>query len=199
MRRVRRVSLRADARLNRDRIVAAARAELASARTPSMVDVARAAGVGQGTLYRHFPTWQDLLLEVHLSDMDELAAAAPRLLEEHPPLEALRRWLQQLAEYGRLKRSLSDAMHHLIRDRSAAEGQFPNLGPFDLLIDACKADGSIRQDVTGYDLMLLVGFLWRLDLTDTRDERSSRLLDVVLDGLKAPDESNRCSPMPSSP
>lgn len=176
--------MRADARRNREGIVAAARAELSAGRTPSMVDIARAAGVGQGTLYRHFPTWEDLLLEVHLSDVAELAEAAPRLLEHHPPLEALARWLEQLADYGRLKRGLSDAMYALVRARSAGERQIPNLEPFDLLIEAGVADGSIRSDVSGYDLMLLVGFLWRLDLTETRDERSSRLLSIVLDGLK---------------
>ena len=126
--------MRSDARQNRERIVAVARAELSAGRTPGMAEIARAAGVGQGTLYRHFPTWHDLLLEVHLSDMDKLAAAAPDLLERHPPLKALELWLDQLADYGRLKRGLSDAMHALIREKSAGEAQFPNLEPFDLLV-----------------------------------------------------------------
>ena len=177
--------MRSDARQNRERIVAVARAELSAGRTPGMAEIARAAGVGQGTLYRHFPTWHDLLLEVHLSDMDKLAAAAPDLLERHPPLKALELWLDQLADYGRLKRGLSDAMHALIRETSAGEGQFPNLEPFDLLVDACQAEGSIRPDVSGYDLMLLVGFLWRLDVSESRDARSARLLSIVLNGLQA--------------
>ena len=94
--------MRADAKGNRERIIAAARSALQEERTPSMVEVGRAAGVGQGTLYRHFPSWEDLLIAVHLEDMSRLNAAAPALLAEHGPGTALRTWLEMLGEYGRL-------------------------------------------------------------------------------------------------
>jgi len=177
--------LRTDARENRERILEVARAALGTEPAPTMAAVARAAGVGQGTLYRHFPTWQDLVLEVHRADIADLVAAAPRLLEQLPPIAALAEWLGRLADYGRLKKGLSDAMHTAMRDRLAGEGGHPVTEPIDLLVNAGRADGSIRPDVSGEDVFLLVGFLWRLDLTPDRDERSARLLRIVLDGLRA--------------
>ncbi|MDT3445066.1 MULTISPECIES: TetR/AcrR family transcriptional regulator [unclassified Pseudofrankia] len=177
--------MRADARRNKERILDVARAALSAGQTPTMAAVARAAGVGQGTLYRHFPTWQDLVMEVHRADMAELVDAAPKLLEQQPPVEALAAWLSQLAEYGRIKKGLSDAMHAAMREQFAGEEHYPDLAPIDLILDAGKADGSIRGDVSGEDVLLLVGFLWRLDLTADRDERSTRLLRIVLDGLRA--------------
>lgn len=178
-------ALRADAKQNRERILEVARAALSAGQTPAMAAVARAAGVGQGTLYRHFPTWQDLVLEVHRADIAELSGAASRLLGRQPPVEALAAWLSQLAEYGRIKKGLSDAMHAAMRERFAGEGHYLILSSIDLLLDAGKADGSIRGDVSAQDVLLLVGFLWRLDLTGDRDERSARLLRIVLDGLRA--------------
>jgi AcrR family transcriptional regulator len=176
--------MRADARENRARILDVARAELDAGRTPTMAAVAEQAGVGKGTLYRHFTTWQDLVLEVHRSDMAELAAAAPGLLASLPPLEAMRSWLARLAEYGRLKRGLSDAMHAALRTQGEGGNEPPDIGAIDLILEAGRADGSMRDDISGQDVLLLVGFLWRLDLTPDRDERSARLLDVVLQGLR---------------
>ncbi|MEV4759957.1 TetR family transcriptional regulator [Micromonospora sp. NPDC049559] len=178
------MTLRTDARQNRERILEVARAALNAEPAPTMAAVARAAGVGQGTLYRHFPTWQDLVLEVHHADIADLVAAAPRLLEQLPPIAALAAWLSQLADYRRLKKGLSDAMHAAMRERLGGEEGHPVTGPLDLLVNAGKADGSIRADVSGEDVLLLVGFLWRLDLTPDRDERSARLLRIVLGGLR---------------
>jgi AcrR family transcriptional regulator len=176
--------MRADARENRARILHVARAELDAGRTPTMAAVAEQAGVGKGTLYRHFTTWQDLVLEVHRSDMAELAGAAPGLLAALPPLEAMRAWLARLAEYGRLKRGLSDAMHAALRTPGESRDEAPDVSAIDLILEAGRADGSMRDDISGQDVLLLVGFLWRLDLTPDRDERSARLLDVVLRGLR---------------
>jgi AcrR family transcriptional regulator len=177
------VTVRTDARQNKERILQVARSALSSEQTPTMASVARSAGVGQGTLYRHFPTWQDLVMEVHRADMAELVEAAPTLLERLPPIEALGAWLDRLAEYGRIKKGLSDAMHAAMREQFAADEHYPDLTPIDLILAAGRADGSIRDDVSAEDVLLLVGFLWRLDLTPDRDERSARLLRVVLDGL----------------
>jgi AcrR family transcriptional regulator len=179
------VTVRTDARQNRERILEVARAALNAEQAPTMAAVARAAGVGQGTLYRHFPTWPDLVMEVHRADMAELVDVAPELLGRQPPLEALATWLGRLAEYGRLKKGLSDAMHAAMREHSGGEEHYPDLTPINLILAAGQADGSIRGDVSGEDVLLLVGFLWRLDLTADRDERSTRLLHVVLDGLRA--------------
>ena len=84
-----RTSLRADAAGNRARIIAAARAALARGGEVRLNAIARQAGVGQGTLYRHFPTRDELLAEVYREDVGELVAAAPALLAGHQPLAAL--------------------------------------------------------------------------------------------------------------
>src|ERR1700683_5036317 len=89
-------SLRADAAGNRARIIAAARAAVANADEVKLNAIAKQAGVGQGTLYRHFPTREALLAEVYREDVGELVAAAPALLASHEPLTALARWLDPL-------------------------------------------------------------------------------------------------------
>lgn len=176
--------MRADGERNRERILAVARAALEREETPPMALIGRNAGVGQGTLYRHFPSWPDLVLAVHRADVDELVALAPRLLQEHPPIEALQRWLGALAEYGRLKHGLDDALHAGVHRRLADEGTAPVVGAIDLLLAAGVATGAVRADVDGADVLLLVAFLWRMPPTEEREERASRLLDVVVAGLR---------------
>ena len=102
--------LRADAADNRARIIAAARAAIADAGEVKLNAIARQAGVGQGTLYRHFPTREDLLAEVYREDVGELVAAAPALLAEHEPLTALARWFDRVAGYARVKRGVFAAV-----------------------------------------------------------------------------------------
>ena len=101
------VSLRADAVGNRARIIAAARAAVANAGEVKLNAIAKQAGVGQGTLYRHFPTREALLAEVYREDVGDLVAAAPALLARHEPLTALARWRDRLADYAQGKRGSS--------------------------------------------------------------------------------------------
>jgi AcrR family transcriptional regulator len=172
--------MREDGERNRQRIVDAARAALDADQAPTMAAVARAAGVGQATLYRNFGNWSDLVLAVHRTDMSELVESAPLLLEDHRPMDALKLWLERLANYGRIKKGLSEALHaQLGTDNS------PVTYPLELFISAGAADGSIRADINAEDVFLLVGFLWRLELTPDRDERAERLIAVILDGLRA--------------
>lgn len=171
---------------NRERLVDVARAALEQDPPPTMAAVARAAGVGQGTLYRNFATWDDLVLAVHRTDVAELVGMVPGLLEREPPERALRVWLDRLAEYGRLKKGLGTAIHAAMQDQLASEGHAPVVGAIDTLLAAGRAQGLYRDDVTGEELLLMVGFLWRLDLTEGRDERSARMLDVVMAGLAVP-------------
>src|ERR1700733_1861586 len=105
-----RTSLRADAAGNRARIVAAARAAIARGGEVKLNAIARQAGVGQGTLYRHFPTREDLLAEVYREDVGELVAAAPALLADHEPITALARWLDRVADYAQVKRGVFAAV-----------------------------------------------------------------------------------------
>src|SRR5579875_3063949 len=109
--------LRADARENRDRILDVAREAFAADPAASLNSIAKAAGVGAGTLYRHFPSREALVLGVYRKEIDALVARAPMLLARHSPLQALRLWCDRLAESGRVKHGIADMLHAVISDR----------------------------------------------------------------------------------
>jgi AcrR family transcriptional regulator len=175
-----------DAEQNRERILAAARTALAENGDATMQSIAKRAGIGQGTLYRHFPTREALVMTVHRSDVRDLVAAAPDLLTEHPSDVALRLWFGQLAQYGRIKRGLLGALHTVMHAELASEGYEPVIGAIRLLLEAGVRDGSVRSDVEPEEVLLLVGFLWRIDLDADREARAAHMLDVVVDGLRPP-------------
>lgn len=175
---------RSDAQRNRLLILEQARAALAVSGEASMQSIAKLAGVGQGTLYRHFPTREALVLEVHRRDVRALVDDAPRLLDSHEPLVALRRWLELLASYGRIKHGLAGALHQATHEQLAGEGYADVVGAIALLLAAGQQDGAIRSDVDAEELLLLLGFLWRIDNADEWDTRSSHLLDLVMDALR---------------
>ena len=175
-------SLRADAAGNRARIIQAARALIANADEVKLNAIARQAGVGQGTLYRHFPTREDLLAEVYREDVGNLVAAAPALLAEHEPLTALALWFDLVADYARVKRGVFAAVELAVSQDLAAHSLGPIGEALTTLLDAGKADGTIRSDVDARDVILLIGYLTRLEPAEW-DTRARHLLQVVLDGL----------------
>ncbi|MDX6315946.1 MAG: hypothetical protein QOF84_273 [Streptomyces sp.] len=181
--------VRADARQNRARIIEVAREALTVSSDASLNSIAKKAGVGPGTLYRHFPTREALIVAVYRHEVERLAAYAPELLEEHPPLEALRLWFDRLAYYGRIKHGLSDVLHALTDDGLAGESYGPIIGAVATLLRACEDDGSIRPGVDPDDVLLMLGFLWRVSPGKEGEARAARLLDLVIDGLRfgAPD------------
>jgi AcrR family transcriptional regulator len=184
---------RADARNNRARIIEAARDAVAAAAPDGELRlnaIAQQAGVGQGTLYRHFPTRADLLVEVYRHEVDELVALARTLLDTEPPLDALDHWFDRVAAYARVKRGVFAAVEASVwRDLSAR-----SLGPIGealtLLLEAGRAADVVRPDVDAQDVISLIGFLTRLDESEW-DERARRLLAIVLDGLRAPAGNQR--------
>ncbi|BCJ49839.1 TetR family transcriptional regulator [Actinoplanes sp. NBRC 14428] len=180
------VRRRADATENRARIIEAARAELARDADIRLNAVAQRAGVGQGTLYRHFPTRADLLAEVYRADVDELVAAAPQLLERHDPLTALRAWFGRVAAYAEVKRGVFAALEVATWQDLSAHSLGPIGDAVTLLLDAGKAAGVIRPDVDARDVIILIGYLSRLDAAEF-DARGRHLLEVVLDGLRSRD------------
>jgi len=102
--------LRSDAQLNRDRILAVALEALTASTTASLNSIAQQAGVGIGTLYRHFPTREALVLEVYRNEVQNVVNAAPELLATMPPFDALRAWMELVAHYGMAKAGLADAL-----------------------------------------------------------------------------------------
>jgi AcrR family transcriptional regulator len=176
-------SLRADAADNRARIIAAARAAIASSGELKLNAIARNAGVGQGTLYRHFPTREDLLAEVYRQDVGELVAAAPELLASYEPLPALARWLDRVADYAQVKRGVFGAVEAAVSADLAAHSLGPIGEAVTLLLDAGRAAGTVRLDVDARDVILLIGYLTRLE-DDEWEARARHLLGVILDGLR---------------
>ena len=174
---------RADATANRARIIAAARSAMAASDEVRLNAIARQAGVGQGTLYRHFPTREHLLAEVYRQDVDELVAAAPALLAEYEPLQALARWFDRVADYARVKRGVLAAVEGSVGQDLSVRSHGPIGDALTLLLDAGQADGTIRPDVDARDVIILIGYLSRLGETEA-DARARHLLTVILDGLR---------------
>ena len=175
--------LRADAAANRARIVEVARAVVASSDELKLNAIAKQAGVGQGTLYRHFPTREDLLAEVYRHDVEELVAAAPALLAQHDPVAALAHWFDRVADYARIKRGVFAAVAVGVWQDLSAHSLGPIGDAMTALLDAGKAAGAIRHDVDARDVILLMGCLTRLD-EEEWDTRARHLLHVILDGLR---------------
>ncbi|WP_119695886.1 TetR/AcrR family transcriptional regulator [Microbacterium halotolerans] len=177
------MSPRADAAQNRERILVAARAALASDEEVRLSAIAREAGVGQGTLYRHFPTREDVLAAAYAREVDELASAAPRLIEGHAPLAALRLWLGEVADYARVKRGLIAAVETTVW-RELTDASITRItSAIDELLQAGRHAGEVRDDVDARDVTLLIGYLARID-EEEWDARARHLLDLILDGLR---------------
>nr|WP_245885389.1 TetR/AcrR family transcriptional regulator [Kineococcus rhizosphaerae] len=174
---------RADARRNRERILDAAREQLRGPGELKLNAVAKACGIGQGTLYRHFPTREDLLVEVYRHDVDDLVAAAADLLSTRGPVEALAAWFERVAAYARVKTHVFAAVEAATWRDLAAHSLGPIGEAVERLLAAGRADGSLRADVEARDVIVLISWLSRLDDAEL-DARGPRLLAVLLDGLR---------------
>jgi AcrR family transcriptional regulator len=179
--------MRADARRNYDHLVVAARKVFADqGGGASMEAIAKQAGVGVGTLYRHFPKRIDIVEAVYRDDVDVLVGLAERGLTDLEPWAALEAWLRAYVDYGRSKRTFLNELHEAFEKN-------PDLKPAsrDRIFDACERvlrraqdAGGARSDIDGADLMQLVSPMC-MNSTLTADQ-GDRLLAMVLDGLRPP-------------
>ncbi len=181
------VKLRADARDNRDRILGVARDALAADPSVSLNAIAKAAGVGAGTLYRHFPSREALVLSVYRNEIEALVALAGELLAKHTPLRAFRTWCDRLAKFGRMKHGLADTLHAARSKEDVQETYWPMLGAVRQLMNACEASGEIHPKADAEDFMMLLGFLWQIPPTRAGEARVKRLLALAFRGLGAQD------------
>ena len=180
-------NLRADARANRDRILDVARDALATDPAASLNSIAKAAGVGAGTLYRHFPSRESLVLGVYRKEIDTLVALAPILLSKHPPLPAFRIWCDRLAKFGRMKYGVADIVHAARSNQDLQEIYGPMVGAVRQLLAACESSGDIRPGTDPEDFLVLVGLLWRIPPNLAGEGRVKRLLALVFRGLSSED------------
>lgn len=178
--------LRADAQQNRRRILDVAHQAFTVDPEASLNSIAKMAGVGAGTLYRHFPNRGALMLEIYREEIQQMVDLAPALIAEHPPLIALRLWFDRLAHYGRIKHSVADALHAVMNESVHGETYGPMVGAIDQLLRAGEAANVVRPGVDAEDLLLLMGFLWRTPPGPEGEARAERLLDLVIASLKAP-------------
>ncbi|WJY01478.1 TetR/AcrR family transcriptional regulator [Curtobacterium sp. 458] len=177
--------LRADARQNVDAILQAARTVFARSGVDAPVrEVATEAGVGVGTLYRHFPQRADLVAAVFTSEIDDTAAEADRLRAEYPPGEALDRWVTRFTRFVATKQGLSAALHSGDPAFDALPGYFVDrLGHVVReLLDAAIATGEVRTDVDAVELLQAIGDLSHR--APAADGSPNPMVRVLLDGLR---------------
>jgi AcrR family transcriptional regulator len=181
--------MRADAQRNYRLLVSAAIAAFAEhgADDASLEEIARRAGVGIGTLYRHFPTRQALLEAVYRDQVEVLSARADELLESAPPGEALMTWLRALVDFGSTKRSLTSALVATLGKDSevvSACGAMMRESAAALLGRAQEA-GEVRADASATDLLRLVHAISMVvDRPPVEDGQADRMIGLIADGLR---------------
>jgi AcrR family transcriptional regulator len=178
--------LRADAQRNIDSLLEAAKTVFGTAGVDAPAkEIADLAGVGVGTLYRHFPQRSDLVKAVFQHEVDACADAAPALAAAHEPGEALARWLHRYTEFLATKPALAPALHSGDPAYGALPGYFmqrlaPALGS---LLEAAAAAGEIRADISPKDLLHAVASLC-LPAADDGVAYSQRMVALLIDGLR---------------
>lgn len=176
---------RADAQANRERLVEVARLAIAVDAAVSLTAIAKAADVGVGTLYRHFPTREALVVAVYRDEIDGLVTLGHELLASTPPFEALRLWTDRLASFGRTKHGIANIVHSAIADEDREEVYGPMMTVVANLLAACEAAGAIQPGLATMDFLNLVNFLWRVAPDAEGQAQARRLLDIVFAGLAA--------------
>jgi AcrR family transcriptional regulator len=176
---------RTDAAKNRQHILRAAHDAFAESGDASLNMIAKRAGVGPGTLYRNFPTREALILAVYQHDMKRLVDSVPKVLANNAPLAAFRTWFHTLADYVRVKHGLGEALHSAAVQNAINETYKPVVTAVGQLIDACVADGSMRTGLDADDVLLLMGFMWRVDAGPGGKKQAARLMELVIEGLRA--------------
>jgi AcrR family transcriptional regulator len=178
---------RADALLNRERLLTAAKGAFAEAGADvSLEEIARRANVGVGTAYRNFPTKDALVEAVYRAEVEHLAAAAPRLLASMRAAEALHKWMLLSIDYVAAKRGLASTLGLMINDDSELYGYSIRLltQATTLLVERAIADGAIADEVMPIDLLrATIGFSYEKAHPDWKAS-ARRLVDIFMRGLR---------------
>ncbi|SNQ51778.1 conserved hypothetical protein [Frankia canadensis] len=179
-------SQRSDALRNREAILQVAHDALAANPDASLNSIAKRAGVGAGTLYRHFPTREALILEVYRHDVGRLVGSVPDVLAAHAdaPLDALRRWFTTLTAYVRLKHGLGDALNTAAAQEVVSETSVSVTAAVGQLLDACARAGATRPGLDPADVIMIISCLWRTPDTPEGAAQAARLLELAIDGFR---------------
>ncbi|WP_370648022.1 TetR/AcrR family transcriptional regulator [Phyllobacterium meliloti] len=179
--------MRADARRNREKLLEVAAVVFSEHGVEgSLEDIARRAGVGIGTLYRHFPTREHLVEVVYKREVENLCAAAGELSLHHPPDVALEEWMHRFVGYIAAKRGMANSLRILVTSNSELFAGSSGMVAISLrnLVEAAANDDLIRRDIDSTDLLHALFTIYSIpDAPDWRD-RSRRLVKLLMDGLR---------------
>lgn len=178
---------RADAQRNRERILKVAKEEFTrSGANASLEDIAKKAGVGPGTLYRHFPTREDLLVAVYRSEMELLAAAARKFADTLSPVEALRSWLLLFVDAVETKQIIAPVLNSLVGDPKkaleASHGQIHKA--LHALMKRAVKSGDMRKDLDPLDLLRALVGVANVATSPDWQQSARRLVDILILGAR---------------
>jgi AcrR family transcriptional regulator len=178
---------RADAARNRDMVLAAATRVFASSEDePSMRAIAREAGVGIATLYRHFPTRESLVDAVYQDQVKRLTLGARELLEELPPAEAMRRWMDLFGDWLATKHGMLDTLVAMIESGEIADVRPELLDAITTILAAGGAAGDLRADISAEDIAASLLGIFGVAGKPEQRAQANRLLNLLMDGLRRP-------------
>ncbi|MFC9221710.1 TetR/AcrR family transcriptional regulator [Streptomyces hygroscopicus] len=178
---------RADAARNRDQLLAVATRVFGSADAePSMRAIAREAGVGIATLYRHFPTRQSLVDAVYQDQVVRLTTGARELLDQLAPAAAMRRWMDLFGEWIATKNGMLDTLLAMIESGEIAHAQTRSelLAAITTILDAGRTAGDLRSDVTAEDIAASLIGIFTVAPQPEQEAKANRLLNLLMDGLR---------------
>jgi AcrR family transcriptional regulator len=179
--------LRADAARNRETVLAAAGRAFATSDTePSIRAIARQAGVGVATVYRHFPTREALVDAVYRDQVVRLTSGADELLADHPPARALRLWMDLFGDWLATKHGMTDTLLAMIDagEISLARTRQELLSAITTILDAGAAAGDIRADTRAEDVSAGILGMLTVAARSAEPAQCARLLDLLMDGLR---------------
>jgi AcrR family transcriptional regulator len=178
---------RADAARNRGQLLAVATRVFAAADgEPSMRAIAREAGVGIATLYRHFPTRESLVDAVYRDQVVRLTAGAHELLGDSSPAAAMRRWMDLFGDWIATKSGMLDTLLAMVESGEIAHAQTRTelLTAVTTILDAGRAAGDLRPDVIADDVAASLIGIFTVAPRPGHDAQAARLCDLLMDGLR---------------
>src|SRR5580692_9109534 len=178
---------RTDAQRNRELILEAAKEAFSrSGANASLDDIATEAGVGAGTLYRHFPTRDALLEAVYRTEVGKLAAAQQKFAAAMPPIEALRGWMLLFVDYIAAKHIIAPALNSVVGGPSRLyEGSRGLIqGAIDELVKRAKKSGDVRRDLEAFDLLRAVIGVFHVGSGPECQQSARRLVDILIAGSR---------------
>ena len=178
---------RIDALRNRERILEVAKAAFTrQGANASLEEIAKQASVGAGTLYRHFPTRDELIEGVYRNEVEKLAAAAARFAETMSPLEALRAWMLLLVDYIAAKHIIAPALNTVVGGPSRLyEGSRSLIqGAIDELVKRAKRSGDLRRNLDAYDLLRALIGVSHVGSGADWQQSARRLVDILIAGSR---------------